>query len=151
MKQVGLFILALLFLALPFAAAEEQTQPASALDLDLVKSLAGKLAVKPEQAAGAAGAIFGFAKTKLSAEDFTKLSGSVPGMDLLLKAAPAPDAASSAMGQMAGASGIASLAGSFQKLGLSPDMITKFVPEILTFVEGKGGSAAKTLLSGVLK
>ena len=149
LKKIGLFIVIVLC-TLSFGAAQAQTP--SVTDLDMVKSLATKLAVKPEQAAGAAGAIFGFAKTKLSADNFTKLSGSVPGMDQLLNAAPPMGAAGSALAQLApNASGIASLAGSFQKLGMSPDMIGKFVPEILTAVEGKGGAEAKSLLSGVLK
>ena len=151
-KTIVLFVAAVFCFVLPFAAAQDQTQAQSVNDLDLVKSLTGKLGVKPEQAAGAAGAIFGLAKSKLSPEDFGKVSGSVPGMDLLLKAAPVLDSNAGGLAGLAGgAAGSASLAGSFQKLGLSPDMVTKFVPEVLTFVEGKGGAETKELLGNVLK
>jgi hypothetical protein len=47
--------------------------------------------------------------------------------------------------------GLASLAGPFSQLGMSPDMIGKIVPSILGFVGGKGGSGVQSLLAGVLK
>ena len=132
---------------------QAEDQPQNVNDLELVKNLSGKLAIKPEQAAGAAGSIFGFAKTKLSAEDFGKVSNSVPGMDQLLKAAPVMNSpATSMLSQVApSAVGISSLAGSFEKLGLKPDMIGKFTPEILSFVQTKGGDSTKNILSNVLK
>ncbi len=132
--------------------SQSQPQSPSVNDLELVKNLTGKLDIKPEQAAGAAGSIFGFAKTKLSAEDFGKVSNSVPGMDQLLKAAPVMDSKTSGLSQLAGnSSGLASLTGSFQKLGLSPDMVGKAVPEVLSFVQAKGGDSTKNILSSVLK
>jgi len=45
----------------------------------------------------------------------------------------------------------ASLAGPFSQLGLSPDMLGKFVPVILDYVGGKGGASVQSLLAGVLK
>ena len=88
-----------------------------------------------------AGALVGFAKSKLSAGDFGEVSKAVPGMDSLLKMAPA-------LGGNIGSSlgGLASLAGSFQKLGLSPDMVMKAAPLITGFLNGKGaGGAAKAV------
>lgn len=152
LKSLFLIILLVPICLSGWAMAEEQTQPLDVSSLDLVKNLSSKLAIKPEQAAGAAGAIFGLAKTKLSPEDFGKVSASVPGMDMLLKAAPVLDSGAGALAQLtSGTSGLASLAGSFQKLGLSPDMIAKCVPEILSFVNTKGGSAVSGLLGNVLK
>jgi Protein of unknown function VcgC/VcgE (DUF2780) len=81
----------------------------------------------------------------------------VPGMDGLLKAAPkAESGGSSALGSLGsklpgGAGGLASVAGSFQSLGLSPDMAAKFVPVMTKFVESKGGSSVGSLLAGALK
>jgi uncharacterized protein VcgC/VcgE DUF2780 len=119
-------------------------------DTELVKSLSKDLSIKPEQAAGGAGAIFNYAKGKLSAEDFAKVASAVPGMDGILAAAPkAPT--SGAMGALTSMGGVAALAGPFKTLGLSPDMVGKMIPQILTYVQGKGGDATKNLLANVLK
>jgi hypothetical protein len=122
---------------------------------ELIGQLSKDLSITPKQATGGAGAIFGLAKTKLKPDEFSQLSSAVPGMDGLLKAAPKVKGAS-ALGTVAGgvpggAGGLASLAGSFKALGLSPDMASKFVPVMSKFVEGKGGASAASLLTGALK
>jgi hypothetical protein len=47
--------------------------------------------------------------------------------------------------------GLASAATAFQKLGLSPNMVEKFVPIMTNFLQAKGGSSVASLLSGALK
>jgi hypothetical protein len=147
MKTRILFFMASLMIA--FLAL-----PAFSLDIkdnDLVKSLSKDLSIKPEQAAGGAGSIFNYAKGKLSAGDWAKVASAVPGMDGLLAAAPKADT-SSPMGALSSSiGGIAALAGPFKSLGLSPDMVGKMIPPILTYVQGKGGDATKNLLANVLK
>lgn len=124
---------------------------------ELIGQLTKQLSVTPEQAVGGTGALFGLAKTKLKPADFLKLSDSVPGMDGLLKAAPKPkeDAADplSSMGSMlpGKAGAVASVAGSFKQLGMSPEMATKFLPIMTQFVKVKGGANVAGLLSGVFK
>src|SRR5215831_6969198 len=54
----------------------------------LVNGLAKEIGSTPEQAAGAAGALFGIAKALLKPEDFEKIAKAVPGMDSLLAAVP---------------------------------------------------------------
>jgi len=74
-----------------------------------------------------------------------------------LKAAPAAAAigtsgAGDALSKMAGsASGLASMASAFSKLGLSPDMVAKAVPVLTQFVSKSGGANVGKLLAGVLK
>ena len=46
--------------------------------------------------------------------------------------------------------GMAGLTGAFGKLGLSGDMVGKFVPIILDYVKGKGGEQVMGLLKGAL-
>ena len=124
---------------------------------ELVGQLTKQLSVTPEQAVGGAGALFGLAKTKLGPADFLKLSDAVPGMDGLLKAAPKPkedagDALSSMGSMLPGKAGaVASVAGSFKQLGMSPQMATKFLPIMTQFVKVKGGANVAGLLSGVFK
>jgi hypothetical protein len=123
------------------------------VDPQFISSLAQGLGgATNQQAEGAAGAIFGLAKSRLSAEDFAKVAGAVPGMDGLLKAAPAP-AAASAIGTsgVANLAGLSSVAGAFSKLGLKPDMVSKAIPIITGYVTKSGGSAVGNILAGVLK
>ena len=128
---------------------------------DLVNSLSKEIGGTPEQAAGAAGALFGLAKSRLKPEEFTQVSKAVPGMDALLKAAPAMGAAAgtgatgaaAAAAAAAGgsATGLASAASAFSKLGLKPEMVSKAVPVLTQFVTKSGGASVGSLLSGVLK
>jgi hypothetical protein len=46
--------------------------------------------------------------------------------------------------------GMAGLTNSFEKLGLSGDMVNKFTPIILDYVKNKGGEHAMNLLKGAL-
>jgi hypothetical protein len=128
---------------------------------ELVGELTKSLSITPAQASGGAGALFGLAKSKLSAADFSKVAASVPGIEGLIKSAPAApkksglsgleSAVAGEVGSAAGLGGLASVAGSFKKLGLSPEMVTKFVPILTQFVQGKGGASVASLLGSVLK
>jgi len=73
-----------------------------------------------------------------------------------IKAAPAlavgTSGGSSGLSKMAGsASGLASAASAFSKLGLSPDLVAKAVPVLTSFVSKSGGADVGKLLAGVLK
>ena len=126
---------------------------ASKASPELVGLLSKEIGATPEQAAGAAGTLFGVAKSRLSAADFSQVSKAVPGMDALLKAAPAVGGgATGALSQVTGsASGLAAAAASFSKLGLQPDMVAKAVPILTSFVTKSGGAEVGKLLAGALK
>lgn len=111
---------------------------------ELVGQLSKGLSISPAQAEGAAGAMLGAAKGKLSAADFGEVSKSVPGIEGLLKAAPAAMGGGK-MGALMG------LAGGFKQLGIDPGLVTKAVPLLTQFVSGKGGAGAASLLAGALK
>lgn len=122
----------------------------------LVGSLTNQLGVTPQQATGGAGAIFGLVKSKLNPADFSKIAAAVPGMDGFLKA-PAAGGGTSSLGAVGSAVGggsagsVSALAGSFQSLGLSPSMVTKFVPVMQNYIGAKGGSSTASLFAGALK
>ena len=121
---------------------------------DLVAALSKEIGASPEQAAGAAGALFGVAKSRLKADEFSQVSQAVPGMNALLKAAPPTEAAAGigALSQVAGsAGGLAAIATSFSKLGLNPDLVAKAVPVLTSFVTKSGGANTGQLLASVLK
>ncbi len=133
----------------PAAAQAKSPNP------ELVGMLTKELKVTPEQATGGAGALFGLAKSRLKPEEFSQVSKAVPGMDGFLKAAP-KQSSGSPLGSLGSglpgeAGGLASVAGSFKTLGLSPDMVSKFVPVLTQFVQSKGGANVGSLLAGALK
>ena len=130
------------------AAADKTASP------DLVGQLVKELGITPKQAEGTAGTLFGVAKGAMKAEDFGKVAAAVPDMDALLKAAPAPDAKSSAIAMLGGAGGVggmAAAASTLSKLGLKPETIAKAAPALVKIVQGKGGAEVGNLLAAALK
>ena len=138
----------------PQAASKAATAAANASP-ELVGALSKEIGGTPEQAAGAAGALFGVAKSRLKADEFSQIAKAVPGMDSLLKAAPAvgsPIGTTGGLPAAAGAAtGLASAASAFSKLGLQPEMVSKAVPVLTQFVTKSGGSQVGSLLAGALK
>jgi hypothetical protein len=129
------------------AAAAAKASP------ELVGALSKEIGASPEQAAGAAGALFGVAKSRLKPAEFSQVSKAVPGMDLLLGAAPsAAGGAAGALSQLGGsAAGLAGAASAFSKLGLKPELVAKAIPILTSFVSKSGGAALGSLLGSVLK
>ena len=152
------------FVVLALAAASAQAQgglttAAKSPSPALVGQLSKQLSITPTQATGGAGTLFGLAKSRLSAPEFSKIAAVVPGMNGLLRAAPAARPESGGLsgisglsnGLPGGAGGMVSAATSFQKLGLSPDMAPKFVPILTQYVQSRGGANVGSLLSKGLK
>lgn len=121
------------------------TRDASAQD-ELIGALTKELGVTADQARGGAGSVFALAKSKLSPGDFSQVANAVPGMDGLLKAAPA--LGGSALGSMGA---MAALGPAFQKLGISPAVASKFIPAVTQFVGSKGGADVAKILASALK
>jgi hypothetical protein len=120
----------------------------------LVSQLSKGLSVTPTQAKGGAGALFGLAKTRLSEDEFSKVSSAVPGMSGLLKAAPVAGGNSelaSLEGSMGSMGRLAEVAEAFHKLGMSPEMAGKFVPVMTKYVKARGGLSTASLLEKALK
>ncbi len=126
--------------------------------MELISMLTNQLGIKESQAQGGAGLIFNLAKEKLGGGDFSKIADVIPGIGDMMKSAP--DSGGGLMGAIGGLASsfggdslgnLAQLAGGFSKLGLDSGMIGKFIPIILSFVEGKGGESIKALLEKVLK
>jgi hypothetical protein len=137
-------------------AATSAASAAAKASPELVGALSKELGSSPEQAAGAAGALFGVAKSRLSAADFGQVASAVPGMDTLLGAAPKTPTAvgtAGAVSQLAGSAGggLASAASAFSSLGLKPELVAKAVPVLTSFVSKSGGAGVGNLLAGALK
>jgi hypothetical protein len=129
---------------------------ASAIDSDLVGILTKNLGVTTKQAEGGSGAVFKEASKNMSVEDFTKITDALPEVTSLMKAAPSWDSStvgglSSALGKSGTSiSSLAGLTSSFSKLGLSPEMVQKYIPIILDYAESKGGKTVANLLKSAI-
>ena len=129
--------------------------------MELIQQLTQSLGVDEGQAKGGAGLIFKMAQEQLEDSDFAQVANAIPGISNLIGEAPAEGKGiAGAIGGLAGALGgggggqvanIAALAGGFSQLGLSPAMVSKFVPVILSFTQSQGGEQVKNILAGVLK
>jgi hypothetical protein len=124
----------------------------------LIQQLVADAGVSEEQAQGGAGLLFSLLKDKLSSGDFAQVAEAVPNIEGLISGAPEGgtgiggllgSVVSSFAGSQTG--NLASLAGGFSKLGLDPEMIGKFVPVVLSFLESRGGEGLAQIVSNVLK
>jgi len=129
------------------AAAAAKASP------DLTAALSKELGATAEQSAGAAGALFGVAKSQMKPTDWSQVAKAVPGMASLLKAAPAAGGnKNDPLSQLgASAGGLGAAAAAFSKLGLSPDLVAKAIPVITAFVSKSGGANVANLLAAALK
>src|SRR4051812_45978801 len=91
----------------PQAAAAKAAGLGTPASQELIGSLSKEIGATPQQAAGAAGALFGVAQSRLKADEFSQIAAAVPGMDSLLKAAPAAGGAGGAVGALSQISGSA--------------------------------------------
>ncbi|MGB3655379.1 MAG: DUF2780 domain-containing protein [Rivularia sp. (in: cyanobacteria)] len=133
--------------------------------MELVQQLVSNLGVQENQAKGGAGLILKLAQDKLGGGEFAKVASAIPGADMLLGSAPSEESGGGGMmgalggmaaGMMGGGQGanlgsLMSLAGGFSKLGMDGNMVTKFFPIILNFVQQKGGADVAGILSKALQ
>ncbi len=127
--------------------------------MDLIQQLVSQLGVKEHQARGGAGLLFKQAKERLGGGEFSQIARSVPGAKDLVNDAPQSGGVMGAIGGLASGLGgkagewgnMAALAGGFSKLGLDSGMMGKFIPVVLSHVQGTGGEGAKHLLEKALQ
>jgi hypothetical protein len=119
--------------------------------------LTQSLGITGTQAEGGAAVLFKAAKDKLGPAEFAGLLGSVPGLDDVMKKAPAVGGGlGGLLGGLAGAVGgnaglIATVVSGFGKLGLKPEDAKKFIPLILSFLQTKVGPDVVSKLEKTLR
>lgn len=128
--------------------------------MELVQMLTSQLGVSDNQAKGGAGLLFKLAQDKLDGGEFEQLAGAVPGIEALISEAPESDGGvASALGGLASSLGgnagklgtLATLASGFQALDLDADMISKFAPIIIKFLQSQGGEGIQELIQKAMK
>jgi hypothetical protein len=154
MKRALLLVVLCVYAANLYA----QTSAVASAGSGLITQLSKGLAISPTQAKGGAGTLFSLAKSRLTENEFSKVSSSVPNMGSLLKAAPPlthqsdfSSLESELPGSMGSMGRMAEAAEAFHKLGLSPEMAGKFLPIMSKYVESRGGSESAGLLEKALK
>lgn len=109
---------------------------------ELIALLSQQLKINEKQAQGGAAILFKAAKDKLGGTEFSKMLGSVPGVESLLK--QAPQSGGGLLGGLASLAGgntalLATIVSGFSKLNLSTDQAQKFVPIMLDHLRTKVG------------
>ncbi|WP_110951528.1 DUF2780 domain-containing protein [Pseudomonas bohemica] len=142
------------------ATGGQQKATAAPEAAGLLNTLGTQLNVTPQQAVGGTGALLGLAKNKISGNDYSQLSKSVPGLDQL--------SGTSALGSLGGVLGnsgsnnsavnnalgnvqsMGDVNKAFSALGMDSGMVDQFVPVILQYLGQQGASgSALSALSGV--
>jgi hypothetical protein len=132
-------VLAALVTAVLLGCASSSSPPAN-----LTNSLTSGLGVTTDQANGGVGSILSYAQNKLPASDYTKVANSIPGASDYVQKAKDLGAVTGPITDTVG------LNSAFSKMGISPEIASKFTPMVLDYVGKVGGSTAKSLLGGIL-
>lgn len=125
--------------------------------MSLVQQLTDRVGISREQAAGAAGMIFKFAKEKLNGTEYAQLAEALPdNIDALISQAPDENGGSSGLAGAVSAVGAklggrvgktAGLAGALAGLGIDSSKIPQLLDTVKSYVEEHGGPTAKNLLA----
>ena len=123
---------------------------------ELIDLLMKRLNVDNQQAQGGAAILFKAAREKLGSAEFTRMLGSVPGLDALMTRAPETKSAGGLLGGLAALAGgntaiIANIVQGFSKLGLGTEHAQSFVPVILDFLRTKVGPDVVARLEKTLR
>ena len=144
LARVSVFAALIVLAGLVSACAQMESVMGVANSTGLTSTLVNRLGVTETQAAGGVGSILAFAQQHLAAGDFDLVAKAIPGADKYLGMAK----------QLLGGvpvSDKAGLQGAFSKLGMSPDMLSKFAPIVTDYVGKAVCQQAGNLLAGVLK
>ena len=121
---------------------------------DLVTELSQKLGVSEAQAQGGAAILFKAARDKLGSAEFSRMLGSVPGIEALVRQAPA--SGGSLFGAIASLAGgnaalLATVVSGFSRLNMTGDHALQFVPIILDNLRAKVGPETVSRLEQTLR
>jgi hypothetical protein len=121
---------------------------------ELVSQLVQQLGIDETKARTGAAVLFKAAQDKLGNAEFQRVLGSLPGLNELLRQAPANGGG--LLGGLASALGgnaalLANVVSGFGRLGLSPDMAKRFVPIMLDFLRKHVGADVVAEIEGALR
>lgn len=121
----------------------------------LSSAITSALGVTSGQADGGLGSLFNLAKSTLGNDQFSTLASAVPGMDTLLKAAPAVEGSGGSLSSLAGGlggygealQGASQVYSQFQALGLDATAVPQYIEITNNYLQSTGGKKAAELFS----
>jgi hypothetical protein len=161
-KKMSVLVALFSFLLVSFSSGIVCAETSTTMDL--VKMLTSQLGVTEPQAIGGAGALFDMAKGALSETEYGQVTSAIPGIGDLIASAPpvskSTSGTSSAIGGLAGGLGaltkavdsantFAAVTDQFKQLGLNADMVSQFIPVLLSFANSAGGESVMKILQSV--
>jgi len=127
---------------------------------DTISELAEKSGLSADQAKKGLGAVLSFLKGSLPADTFNQVSAAVPGSDQMMAAAgPHEESSGGILGtikEMAhklfggGGGGAAGLLAKFTSLGISPEQVQSFLPQVMEMLRSKLPESAMKQVSKLL-
>ena len=134
----------------------EAETPAMPNVADMISSVSGSVGIDESQAKGSLASVFNYAKKNISAEQFSGLSDSLPGLDSLMGAVPDISGMTSESGlgglidkaanYNASLKAVNELKKQFEALGLSPEMIMQVVNSAKAYLDTDEGQKIKEQL-----
>ncbi|PKG99226.1 DUF2780 domain-containing protein [Paraglaciecola sp. MB-3u-78] len=134
----------------------EAETPAMPNVTDMISSVSESVGIDESQAKGSLASVFNYAKENISAEQFSGLSDSLPGLDSLMGAVPDISGMSSegglgglmdkAANYNASLKAVNELKKQFEALGLSSEMIMQVVNSAKTYLDTDEGQKIKEQL-----
>jgi len=110
----------------------------------LVSSLMSGLGLNANQAVGGAGALLGLAQQHMPKADWSKLTGSIPGVGDMIKTAKS-------LGGISKFTNLAGLSGAFGKMGLTPDHVSQLTPAMGDYVSKVAGPEVGNSFKNAIK
>lgn len=127
---------------------------------DMINSVSGSVGINKSQAEGSLASVFNYAKDNISVEQFNGLSGSLPGLNLLMDAVPDISEMTSEgglarlMDQAANYNdslkAVNELKKQFAVLGLEPEMIMQVIDSAQAYLDTDEGQKTKQQLMQAL-
>ena len=123
------------------ATSDEAKSAMESMGGSLSGLLQDQLDLTEDQADGSIGSMLSLASQKLSAGDYDKFAGMIPGADKYLESAKSLGAVAEPLASLG------DFNSALSSLGISPETIEKYVPMITEYVGKLGGDDATKLLS----
>ena len=140
----SLTLVAILSVAL-WGCGSTSSSIASLASNPMISSLTSGMGLSADQAIGGAGSLLGLAKENLSADQWKKVAGAVPGADAITKAGLDMGGLSGKIG------GLSGMNDAFSKIGLNQDQVNKMVPAMSDYMAKGGNAEAADLFKGAIK
>src|SRR5262245_20596785 len=126
---------------------------------DITSELASRTGISEDAARKGLGIVLGLLKNNLPEDNFTKVTAAVPGAEEMMAAASPTseptsggvmDTVKGAIGHIFGSGSTEALLAKFGQLGLTPEQIQAFLPQVAEFLKGKVPDSVMNQITALL-